>query len=514
MVLEKMGFLEDRDLSNVPTIPEFYKGKSIFITGGTGFMGKVLIEKLLYSCTDLDKIYLLIRTKKGVNAEDRLKNIYLSPCFDRLRKERPGVFESKVSVMDGDASQVGLGLTKEDRELIIKKVNIVFHTAASVRFDDSLRFAANLNIRSAVEIVEIAKEMENLDVLVHVSTSYSNARWNPIEEAMYPAYADWRETLKICEELDEDALRALTPKYLGSVPNTYIFTKQLAEHVIYEQKGKLPIIIIRPSVVVSSVSEPVPGWIENFNGPIAIILGIGTGVLRCIYTTDDFATDYVPVDESIRHFIAAAWIRGTKKFEPTDDIVIYNCCSNKKVTNAQLLSYGQKYCWDIPFKNSIWTIGLTMTRNKYYYYIKVFFNHLLPALFVDMLLWLMGKPTMLFRLQRRVFISNIALQKFMSREWLFVVDNFNRLRDCLKEDDYRDFYYDFKKLGTEEHFVDSLWGSRRYLLKEKDENIPQARIRIRAVYALDVIIRLALYGFIFWKIITSHYVVNWYQSLL
>ncbi|OWR55731.1 fatty-acyl CoA reductase 1 [Danaus plexippus plexippus] len=41
-------------------------------------MGKVLVEKLLYSCPDLDRIYLLLRSNKGVDAEDRLKNLYLS----------------------------------------------------------------------------------------------------------------------------------------------------------------------------------------------------------------------------------------------------------------------------------------------------------------------------------------------------------------------------------------------------------------------------------------------------
>ncbi|KAI8433402.1 hypothetical protein MSG28_015442 [Choristoneura fumiferana] len=43
-----------------------------------GFMGKVLIEKLLYSCTDLDRIYLLLRGKKGVKSEDRLADLYSS----------------------------------------------------------------------------------------------------------------------------------------------------------------------------------------------------------------------------------------------------------------------------------------------------------------------------------------------------------------------------------------------------------------------------------------------------
>jgi thioester reductase-like protein len=56
-------------------IIKFYKNKSIFITGATGFVGKVLIEKLLRSCYDLNKIYILIRIKKGHTAVQRLNEL-------------------------------------------------------------------------------------------------------------------------------------------------------------------------------------------------------------------------------------------------------------------------------------------------------------------------------------------------------------------------------------------------------------------------------------------------------
>lgn len=60
-------------------INEFYKGRSIFITGGSGFMGKVLIEKLLYSCSDLKEIFILMRPKKGRVPESRLEDMFKLP---------------------------------------------------------------------------------------------------------------------------------------------------------------------------------------------------------------------------------------------------------------------------------------------------------------------------------------------------------------------------------------------------------------------------------------------------
>lgn len=55
-------------------IKKFYENREIFVTGGSGFVGKTLIEKLLRTCDGLKKIYLLMRPKKGQSASDRIKN--------------------------------------------------------------------------------------------------------------------------------------------------------------------------------------------------------------------------------------------------------------------------------------------------------------------------------------------------------------------------------------------------------------------------------------------------------
>ena len=36
-------------------------------------------------------------------------------------------------------------------------------------------------------------------------------------------------------------------------------------------------VIFRPSIVVSAMREPVPGWIDNFNGPMGMLVGCAVG---------------------------------------------------------------------------------------------------------------------------------------------------------------------------------------------------------------------------------------------
>lgn len=64
-----------------PTIAEFYAGKNIFITGGTGFIGTVLIEALLSATPKIGNIYLLIRDKYGSDTNERIKRLLSKQVF-------------------------------------------------------------------------------------------------------------------------------------------------------------------------------------------------------------------------------------------------------------------------------------------------------------------------------------------------------------------------------------------------------------------------------------------------
>lgn len=60
---------------SMQTISEFFSGQNVLVTGVTGFMGKVLVEKLLHSCPDIGDIYLLMREKRGKTPSERIKHI-------------------------------------------------------------------------------------------------------------------------------------------------------------------------------------------------------------------------------------------------------------------------------------------------------------------------------------------------------------------------------------------------------------------------------------------------------
>lgn len=57
------------------TVPEFYTGKNVLITGATGFMGKVLLEKLLRSCPAIKSAYVLVRPKAGQSSSARVTDM-------------------------------------------------------------------------------------------------------------------------------------------------------------------------------------------------------------------------------------------------------------------------------------------------------------------------------------------------------------------------------------------------------------------------------------------------------
>lgn len=70
----------------------------------------------------------------------------------------------------------------------------------------------------------------------------------------------------MCESLDDETLQILEKKILENHPNTYTFTKNLAEQIVLTKAEDLPIAIVRPSIICAAQKEPFPGWVDNLCG--------------------------------------------------------------------------------------------------------------------------------------------------------------------------------------------------------------------------------------------------------
>lgn len=250
-------------------IQQFYKDKAIFLTGATGFLGKgklsindiaaknntqhlpspfaVIMEKLL-RCCDPRTIYILVRSKKGKSMEARCEEIFDDIVFERLKQCAPK-FRHKIVPIGGDCVLPGLGIDAGERRTLIQEVNIVLHVAATVRFDEKLKLALSINVAGTREIMVMAREMLDLKALVHVSTAYANCnRVTDIEEKIYRPYLSGENAIRLTHCLDEKSLDAITPQIIKDWPNTYSFTKCLAEDLVREMSKGMPVTVFRPAI--------------------------------------------------------------------------------------------------------------------------------------------------------------------------------------------------------------------------------------------------------------------------
>ncbi|XP_073829421.1 fatty acyl-CoA reductase wat-like isoform X2 [Musca autumnalis] len=420
------------------SIVNFYKDKEIFVTGGTGFIGKVLIEKILRSLPNVSKIYILMRTKKNKTPEERLKQLLEIPVFRRVRNEQPESFKKLIAI-SGDCYEKGLGISAQDKERL-SNVSIIFHVAATIRFDENLKTSILLNTRGAYEMIKLAQELPKLEAFVHVSTAYSHPDLQEVDEKIYPPYADWRSIIKLAETYDVDTLNILFPKISPKHPNTYTFTKSLAEHVIDDHRHTLPLGIVRPSIVISSYEEPIPGWVDNFNGPIGMLVGGGIGIMRTFCGDPNVITDIVAVDMCAKSLIVAAFKLGTysPSLPPRSEVEIFNCCnsSNRNLSNADIAAIGPKTLLKVPYDKCFWLPKASFTLCRTWHYIKLFAQQIIPAVIVDFLLIVAGKKPMLLRLNRRMASTLEALRFFLSNEFNFLNDNFQALEKIITKQEW------------------------------------------------------------------------------
>uniref|UniRef100_A0A803MKK6 Fatty acyl-CoA reductase n=1 Tax=Chenopodium quinoa TaxID=63459 RepID=A0A803MKK6_CHEQI len=274
------------------SITEFLSNKTVLVTGATGFIAKILVEKILRVQPDVKKLYLLVRARDAQAADVRLQDEVLGKELFKVLKEKLGThFEAfmseKISVVAGDASYENLGLTAKQMKHMYESIDIVINVAATTKFDERYDVALGVNTLGAKNVVKFAKTCCNIQLLIHVSTAYvCGEKKGLISESSYAM----GETLNGVKGLDIDAEKKLAEqtlsnlkakdlpekeirlmmKYLGNQrakhygwPNTYVFTKAMGEMLVGQFRGNLPVVIMRPTIVCSTMKEPFPGWVEG-----------------------------------------------------------------------------------------------------------------------------------------------------------------------------------------------------------------------------------------------------------
>ncbi|RPJ60337.1 MAG: hypothetical protein EHM23_10795 [Acidobacteria bacterium] len=358
-------------------ISSLLEGKTIFITGATGFLGQPLVEKILWSAPEVKRIYVLIRPKRSggrqLSSEQRLeKELFQSSVFERMRAvygdRLKELLREKLIAVPGDISSESLGIPAELLEAIQDEVDIVINSAAVVSFDSPLDSALELNVLGAHRVAKFANGCRKA-VHIHVSTAYvSGTRRGEIPETPYhklpsdPSTAafppcgftdvdlDIEEVRRLIAQIHEESKSAEVDRKLTELlvkrrksgngkrqprrreqreglrrrwletrlteegmrlsrqrgwNDTYTYTKAMGEQMVARERGDRPTVIVRPSIIESSLSEPSPGWLDGLRMADPLIVAIGKGRLRSLPLDPGVVLDLVPVDKVVNLMLAS-----------------------------------------------------------------------------------------------------------------------------------------------------------------------------------------------------------------
>ncbi len=347
----------------LPDVRDAFAGKRILLTGATGFVAKVLLEKLIRTVPDIGRIVLLIRAGTHGDARTRFeREIAASSVFDHLRAVRPAWLErflaERVECVTGEITEPAFGLPPARFAELARGVDVVVNAAASVDFREPLDEALAINTLSLRHVAAFARVADA--PLVHVSTCYVNGynRGEMREEIVAPAGgtrdAIPRGAMPRHRDgwYDVDALIASLQRKIGRVRaqaggadaerlrrrltdlgireaqrhgwnDTYTLTKWLGEQVALRAMHGRALTIVRPSIIESTLHEPAPGWIEGVKVADAVILAYARGKTSFFPARREGIIDIVPVDLVANAIVLA----GAEALSAGPGRRIYQCCS-------------------------------------------------------------------------------------------------------------------------------------------------------------------------------------------
>jgi thioester reductase-like protein len=338
------------------SVRKAFAGKQVMLIGVTGFIGKVWLANTLLDLPDVKRICLLIRRQKSNPAERRFeKMVEDSPVFDPLFEkygDHLGDFlREKVEVVEGDVTQPGLGLSDETARYLQRNLDLIVNSSGLTDFNPDLRDALATNTDAALNILEFVRSSDHAGLL-HLSTCYVAGEqdgrvgerlvpnYTPRGIATYDAEQEWRSLqdlvkqgearseseevtsiLRAQSQAKEHAAKNLQGAALDNQirknrvrwlktylteagtqrakelgwPNTYTLTKSLAESLIAKYGVGLPVAIVRPAIVETSVTKPFLGWNEGINTSASLSYLLGT-YFRQLPSNEKKRLDIIPVD--------------------------------------------------------------------------------------------------------------------------------------------------------------------------------------------------------------------------
>ncbi|CAG9801690.1 unnamed protein product [Chironomus riparius] len=493
--------------NNEDRISRVFEGHHVFVTGATGFMGKVFLERLLRA-TEIAKVYILIRPKRGKASKERLVEILDNLLFNTLRQSRNYVEHiKKIKIVDGDCSMEELGMHAEIRKELSEKLTMIFHFAATTRFDEKLKSAINLNLRGTLEMIKLTRECKNINLFCHISTAYCHLHESNLLEISYPSNVNPHELMSIVDRLTESEAELIKNEYLNKfIPNTYVLTKSLAEAIVVEalETHKLPVMIVRPSIITPTLSDPQPGWVNDYNGLGGLLIGIGTGVLRSIHCNDKYHGDFIPVDVAIHGIMMCTWnylaLMNQEKY-------IFNFTTSNEIVMSwgQILSKGLVICIDkYPMNKAVWFPNLTLTKYRWLHKTRCLFYHWIPAVIIDSVLFCVRIKPFLWLVQKKISRGTKTIEIFANNQWTFDNSNVIQIRSKMNEFELMKYKVSSDGIDIEKYMEDCLLGGHRFLLKDgsKYEDFDSGRRTMRILFIVDRLLKLIVLGAILYGLLS------------